>query len=203
MKGFDIRIKLAIKNELGSLSPLFFHLSGRVQIELVFLPEMFAIIGQWNYLDLQFSFFFFFGLIYFNWRLITLKYCTGFCYTLTWISHRCSCVSLPEPRSYLPPHPILQGHPSAPALSAHPVSCIEPGLVIYFTYVDLEFLLWKGFSCKFNFFNKCNSIHIINLFLSEIWLIDHLKKSVHLHLTLRIYWHKVVFNIPLLHFLNL
>ena len=25
--------------------------------------------------------------IYFNWRLITLQYCGGFCHTLTWISH--------------------------------------------------------------------------------------------------------------------
>ena len=61
-------------------------------------------------------------LIYFNWRLITLQYWGGFCHTLTWISHGCICVPHPEPLSYLPPHPIPQGHPSAPALSAmsHP-----------------------------------------------------------------------------------
>ena len=52
--------------------------------------------------------FFFFS---FNWRLITLQYCSGFCHTLT-------CVPHPEPPSHLPPHPIPQGHPSAPALSA-------------------------------------------------------------------------------------
>ena len=38
--------------------------------------------------------FFFFKFIYFNWRLITLQYCSGFCHTLIWISHgsgwRCS-----------------------------------------------------------------------------------------------------------------
>ena len=56
--------------------------------------------------------------IYFNWRLITLQYCGGFCHTLTWISHGCTCVPHPEPPSHLPPHPILLGHPSAPALSA-------------------------------------------------------------------------------------
>ena len=28
------------------------------------------------------------------------------------------CVPDPEPHSHLPPHPISQGHPSAPALSA-------------------------------------------------------------------------------------
>ena len=34
----------------------------------------------------------------------------------------------------LPPHPIPQGHPSAPAPHEHPISCIKPGLAIYFTY---------------------------------------------------------------------
>ena len=49
---------------------------------------------------------------YFNWRLITLQYCSGFCHTLTWISHGWTCVPHPEPLSH---HPL--GHPSAPALS--------------------------------------------------------------------------------------
>ena len=40
-----------------------------------------------------------------------------FFHTLTWVSHGCTCVPHPEPPSYLPPHPIPQGHPSAPALS--------------------------------------------------------------------------------------
>ena len=37
--------------------------------------------------------------IYINWRLITLQYCGGFCHTLTWISHGCTCVPHPEPLS--------------------------------------------------------------------------------------------------------
>ena len=56
----------------------------------------------------------FLKVIYFNWRLITLQYCSDFCHTLTWISHGCTCV--PEPPSHRPPHPIPQDHPSAPAL---------------------------------------------------------------------------------------
>ena len=55
--------------------------------------------------------------IYFNWRLIIIQYCSGFCHTLTWISHGCTCVPHPEPPAYLPPHPIPLSHPSAPALS--------------------------------------------------------------------------------------
>ena len=62
-------------------------------------------------------FFFFKKIIYFNWRLISLQYCSAFCHTLTWISHGCTCVPHPEPLSHLPPHPIPQGQPSAPAMS--------------------------------------------------------------------------------------
>ena len=75
---------------------------------------------------------FFLEINLFNWRLIALQYCSDFCHTLTWISHGCTCVPHPETPSSVPPHPILQGRPSALALSA--LSCIEPGLAIYFTY---------------------------------------------------------------------
>ena len=61
--------------------------------------------------------FFFKKFIYFNWRLITLQYCSGFSHTLTWISHGCTFVPHPESPSHLPPHPIPLGHPSASALS--------------------------------------------------------------------------------------
>ena len=58
-----------------------------------------------------------FFLIYFNWRLVALQYRGGFCHTFTCISQGYTCVPHPEPPSHLPPHPIPQGHPSAPALS--------------------------------------------------------------------------------------
>ena len=56
-------------------------------------------------------------LFFFIWRLITLQYCSGFCHTLTWISHGLTCAPHPVPPSHLPPHPIPLGHPSPPALS--------------------------------------------------------------------------------------
>ena len=49
--------------------------------------------------------------------LVTLQYCGGFCHISTWISHGCTGILHPEPPSHLPPQPIPQGHPSAPALS--------------------------------------------------------------------------------------
>ena len=61
--------------------------------------------------------FIFFPFIFISWRLITLQYCSGFCHTLTWISHGFTCVPHSELLSHLSPHPIPLGHPSAPALS--------------------------------------------------------------------------------------
>ena len=52
-----------------------------------------------------------------SWRLITLPYCSGFCHTLTWISHGCTCVPHPDPPSHLPVHLIPLGLPSAPGLN--------------------------------------------------------------------------------------
>ena len=72
--------------------------------------------------------------IFISWRLITLQYCSGFCHTLTWISHGFTCIPHPDPPSYLPPHPIPLGHPSAQAL----VSCIQPGLAFCFTLDNIH-----------------------------------------------------------------
>ena len=65
----------------------------------------------------KFHFILFFPFIFISWRLITLQYYSGFCHTLTWISHGFTCVPHPEPPFHLPPHPIPLGLPSAPAPS--------------------------------------------------------------------------------------
>ena len=43
----------------------------------------------------------------FNWRIIALQHCDGFCHTSVWISHRHPCVPSPpkSPPTSLPPHP--------------------------------------------------------------------------------------------------
>ena len=70
----------------------------------------------------------FFSFIFISWRLITLQYCSGFCHTLTWISHGFTCIPHPDPPSHLPLYTIPLGLPSAPG----PSTCLmhQPGLVI-------------------------------------------------------------------------
>ena len=67
------------------------------------------------------NFFSFYLFIYFiSWRLITLQYCSGFCHTLTWISHGYTCIPHPDPPSHLPLHPIPLGLP----IAAGPSTCL-------------------------------------------------------------------------------
>ena len=62
------------------------------------------------------TFFFLFYFVLFIYLFyFTILY--WFCHALTWIHHGCTCVPHPEPPFHFPPHPIPQGHPSAPALS--------------------------------------------------------------------------------------
>ena len=69
----------------------------------------------------DYFFFYFFIYILFLffiiWRLITLQYCSGFCHTLTWISHGFTCIPHPDPPSHLPLHPIPLSLPSVPGPS--------------------------------------------------------------------------------------
>ena len=71
-----------------------------------------------------FYFILFYFILFISWRLITLQYCSGFCHTLTRISHGFTCDPHPDPPSHLPLHPIPLGLPSASSPSTclmHPI----------------------------------------------------------------------------------
>ena len=69
---------------------------------------------SWNHSKMVFLnfylFFNFYFILFFN---FTLLY--WFCHISKWILHRYTCVPHPEPSSFLPPHTIPLGRPSAPA----------------------------------------------------------------------------------------
>ena len=83
------------------------------------------------------SFFICFSFIFISWRLISLQYCSGFCHTLTWISHGFTCIPHPDP----PPTSLsIRSLWIFPVHQARAlVSCIQPGLVICFTLNNIRF----------------------------------------------------------------
>ena len=101
------------------------------------------IISPWILIHIELKNWF----IYFNWRLTTLQYCSGFCHTLAWINHGCTCVPHPESPSCLLPHPIPQGHPSALALSTLPHA------------LNLD---WRSISHMIIYMFQCNSLKSSN-----------------------------------------
>ena len=71
------------------------------------------------FFNVKMSFFLFFSFTFISCRLITLQYCSGFCHSLTWISHGFTCIPHPDPPSHLPLYLIPLGLPSAPGPSTY------------------------------------------------------------------------------------
>ena len=96
-----------------------------------------AISLFWNYLFFPcnycfiYLFIYLFSFIFISWRLIPLQYCSGFCHTLTWISHGFTCVPHPDPSPASLPIPSLWVFPVHQPWAL--ASCIQPGLVVCFT----------------------------------------------------------------------
>ena len=86
----------------------------------------------------------FFPFIFISWRLITLQYCSGFCHTVTWISHGFTCV--PHPDSPLPPpslpDPSGSSQGASPKHLSHASSlgwwAVSPLIIYMFQCCSLE-----------------------------------------------------------------
>ena len=83
-----------------------------------------------------FAIFLFLIYIYFNWRRITLQYCIGF--DIHWHESAMGVHVFPSWTPLLPPSPSHPSGSSQCTSPEHPVSCIEPGLAIHFTYDNIQ-----------------------------------------------------------------
>ena len=68
----------------------------------------------------------------FNWRIITLQYCAGFCHTSMWITHGCTCPPSWSPLP--PPSPTASLGLSQRTGFERPASRIKLALVTFHTW---------------------------------------------------------------------
>ena len=87
--------------------------------------------------------FYFFPIIFISWRLITLQYCSGFCHTLTGISHGFTCVPHPGP-------PLPPSSPSHPSGSSQ---CTSPKHLSHASSLD-----WRSVSHLIIYMLQCCSL---------------------------------------------
>ena len=128
----------------------------------------------------HFSFFFnlFFIFIFFN---FTILY--WFCHISKLICHRYTCVPHPEPSSFLPPHTITLGRPSAPAPSIqYRASKLDWRLVSYMILYMFQCHSPKSFhplplpqspsDCSIHLCLFCCLVHrvIVTIFLNSIYM---------------------------------
>ena len=101
---------------VGMLHKIWYNSLKFIKLQYIYI---YIYIYIYAFLHTQSSLYFFnfFSFIFISWRLISLQYWSGFCHTLTWISHGFTCIPHPDPSSHLPLHPIPLGLSSAPAPS--------------------------------------------------------------------------------------
>ena len=105
--------------------------------------------------------------LFFNWQVITLQYCDGFCHTSTWIHHRLTFVpSLQNQPPYLPPHLIPPGCHRAPALGAlHHVSNSH-----WLSVVHMVAFMFQYYSLK-----SSHPLLLPNEWIRKLWYIYTMK----------------------------
>ena len=99
--------------------------------------------GEWDRNGIKLVFFFF-PFIFISWRLITLQYCSGFCHTLTWISHGFTCV----PPSWTPLPPPSLPDPSGSSQCTSPEHLSHASNLSWWSVSPLIVYLFQCYSLR-------------------------------------------------------
>ena len=99
-----------------------------IDIILIFIIKLSSVLD--SFFPLLDSFFFSF--IFISWRLTTSQHFSGFCHTLTWISHGVTCIPHPDPPWHLPLHPIPLGLRSL-SMNPHDLFLQKLGILVTFS----------------------------------------------------------------------
>ena len=126
---------------------------------------------------------FFFSFIFISWRLITLQYCSGFCHTLTWLSHGFTCVPHPDPALPLPspPHPSGSSQCTSPEHLSHASNLVWWSVSHLIIYLFQCYSLSSSHPCLLPQSPKVCSIHLclffclayrvmVTIFLNSIYM---------------------------------
>ena len=127
--------------------------------------------GKWRFAGMNTCplSFFFFSINFISWRLITSQHCSGFCHTLTWISHGVKCTSHPDPPPTSLSTRFLWVFPVHQAQVL--VSCIQPGLVICFTIDNIHAVISKHPTLAFSHRVQKSVLYIcVSLYVLRIGL---------------------------------
>ena len=124
-----------------------------------------------------------FTLFIFNWRIIALQYCVGFCHTLTWISHRYAYVPplliLPPTSHFIPPSRLSQStglNSRHHTVISHRLSILHMAMYILpFYSLNLSYLLLPALCpkvCSLCMRLHCCHAHrlISTIFLDSIYI---------------------------------
>ena len=100
---------LKFKNVCSGSSGLGFQYISMVCFHVIKSPKIHSFLWKEEIIIFKntFIYLFIFSFIFISWRLITLQYHSGFCHTLTWISHGFTCIPHPDPPSHLLPYIVV------------------------------------------------------------------------------------------------